>query len=154
MKKLIYFVLIAFCFSSCSKIVYTTTPKDEAKAMVNHLRTSLDVSRDFKDQIKQFMISAQAMKKISNGGDNLYYLEAAYTKDHTSGDVYRKKNMFTVLIYVTDKDNKTKEVVDIKDIHDKRNNRSGTTPQPLERKPPTCLCPPPVDCLNCVPDLD
>ena len=32
MKKLIYFVLIAFCFSSCSKIVYTTTPKDEAKA--------------------------------------------------------------------------------------------------------------------------
>lgn len=144
MKKLLFLAAIAFYFSSCSKIVYTTTPRDEAKAMVNHFRTSTDVSHDFNDQIKQFMISAKAMKKISDAGDKLYYVLAAYIKDHPSGDEYREKNKFTVLIYVTDKDNKTKEVVDVRDILKKVKNKK---PHTLAAEKDGCVCPPP-DCIN------
>ena len=153
MKKLFYLAAIAFCFSSCSKIIYSTTPKEEAKEMVNHHRTSTDVSHEFNDQIKQFMISAKAIKKISNSGDYVYYVLAAYTKDHPSGDAYRKKNMFTVLIYVADKENKTKEVVDIRDINVKRNNRyHADSISIMSKKPPICECPPPDCKIACIPD--
>ena len=121
--------------------------------MINHFRTSPTVSHEFDLQIKQFMAPSKVLNFLSKASDKIYFRTAAYITDHPSGDTYRKANMMTVFIWLTDKDNNTKEVIDIRDIKYKKPQKTG--PSPMDVKDPTCVCPPP-DCLEiqCNPDLN
>lgn len=152
MKNSFYLFLLLIGFSSCSKYLYTPTPKDEAQAMINHFRTSSNVSHDFNVQIKQFMVPSKVISFLSKTSDKIYFRNAAYVSDHSSGDPDRKANMMTLLIWLADKENHTKEVIDIRDIEFKKQPKTRLNYHILNIQKPTCLCPPPVDCLSCDPD--
>jgi hypothetical protein len=149
MRNLFLCGLLVVFTASCNPVLYTATGNKEATEMINHFRTAPSVSRDFKDQIKMFRIDKKATKKLAGKGYALTFYHAAYNADHPSGDPYRKKDMMTVLIKISDSEGKAVEYVDIRDIHYKNETKDGIGVGASERKPPpTCICPPP-DCTQC-----